>query len=256
MAHIECTCVEGSDSKVTVFTGLKDQRIQYEADLENMIQVGPLFYSRQPGSPFYVPPQKRDLIRRYIRFLTPANIQKYLVEFVHRHNPCSLRRVYYLCTNFCHKYPDLTTYQIWRRDMMTGESVKMTIVLWEEYNRHLKVEPRLINDCFQRRKRRSNQMQQMHSLQDIVLCQVGPREFVATAAVQIVFLQMIDSIQLLDHIVPWLPSLIEDHQKTTKQRNAEAEQCKAENRPCRRRALNPIKLIRGAPLQSFSSSSS
>ena len=131
--------------------------------------------------------------------------------------------------------------------MMTGQTWEKTVVLWEEYTRHLKAEPRNINDCFQRRKKSA----QSNSPIGYVLCQVGPREYVTTAAVQIVFLQMIDSIQLLDHIPKWLPQISQDQRETSTRRNAEVEQCRAQNKVYRRRALNPVKRRRDAPCQVF-----
>lgn len=245
------TCETVGESRVIVTAGSKKKPIYYEADLTTMEQLGPVYYSKNPQSPFYVPPQKRAMLRRYIRFLTPENIQKYIVDFVRDLKPCSLRRVYYTCTNYCRKFPERTTYSIWRTDLMTGTPVKVTVVLWEEYVRHLKAEPRLINDCFQRRTKNSTNAPS--KLQDIVLCKIGPGLYRATASVQIVFLHMIDSIQLLDQIPRWLPLIDADHRATTARRIAERAECEARNQPYRRRALNPVKLVSGnAPLNSFS----
>jgi len=238
------------DQVVTVQTGPKESPVFYKTDLNQLQHLGPLYYSKHPQSPFYVSPQKRELLRRYISFLTPTNIKKYLVDFVRDHKPCSLRRVYYLCTNFCRKYPKLTTYQITRRDIMTGDPIVVTIVLWEEYDRHLRDEPRYINDCFQRRKRRSSDQTTKHK--DIVLCRVGPNEFVTTASIQIVFLHMIHSVQLLDQVPRWLDLLVEDHRSSIIKRNTEVAECAKKGTPYRRRALNPGRPARGAPVQSYS----
>lgn len=253
---VTCESVQGSE--VIVRTGPKKTPIFYKADLKQFEQLGDLFYSKSPQSPFYVSPQKRLLLRQYISFLTPANIKRYLVDFVQNHIPCSVRRVYYICTNFCRKFPDLTTYKIQRRDMVTGELIETTIVLWEEYMRNLKAVPRDLNDCFQRRKRRpssSSDNPQFEPPKDIVLCRVGPNQFVPTASVQIVFLQGIHQIQLLDQIPRWLPMAIEDQRMTIRRRNEEVARCVKEGKVYRRRALNPVKLSHGAPVQSFTASS-
>lgn len=254
MSSVSCERVQGSI--VTVRAGSKKNPVFYTVDLTNLEQLGPLYYSKNPRSPCYVTPQKRELLKRYVGFLTPENIQKYLVNFVKKGAPCTPRRVYYICTNFCRKYPELTTYQIQRRDFMTGELGTVTIVLWEEYPRRLHVEPRYINDFFQRRKRRAVDVGGLHNIEketpsDIVLCRVGPSEFMTTASVQIVFLNMIHSIGLLDQVPKWLPLVIEDQYKSLEKRNGEVAKCKKEGKVYRRRALNPVKLARGAPLQSY-----
>jgi hypothetical protein len=255
MSSVRCEQVKGSI--VTVRAGSKKNPVFYNVDLTNLEQLGPLYFSKNPKSPCYVTPQKRELLKRYIGFLTPEHIQKYLVNFVKKGVPCTPRRVYYICTNFCRKYPELTTYQIQRRDFMTGELGTITIVLWEEYPRRLHVEPRYVNDFFQRRKRRVTDMANSSASapdempSDIVLCRVGPSEFVTTASVQIVFLNMIHSIRLLDQVPKWLPLVVEDQYASLVKRNEEVAKCKEEGRVYRRRALNPVKLARGGPLQSF-----
>jgi len=137
-----------------------------------------------------------------------------------------------------------------RTDIITGQPIEVTIVLWEEYMRHLKVEPRVINDCFQRRKRRSGETRAPKP-EDIVLCRIGPGEYVVTASVQIVFLHMIDSIQVMDQMPRWLPLIVKDQHATNVRRSQEVAQCHATNQPYRRRALNPVKLCTGTAIQSF-----
>jgi len=254
MSRISCEKVEGN--LVTVRAGSEKNPMQFQIDTSNLVQLGPLYYSKNPQSPCYVSPQKRELLKRYLGFLTPENIQKYLVNFVKKGIPCTPRRVYYICTNYCRKYPERTTYQIHRRDFMTGQLVTTTIVLWEEYSRNLHVEPRYANDFFQRRKRRASDMAPNTNTSgqlptDIVLCRIGPSEFVTTASNQIVFLHMIHSIRLLEQIPKWIDHAIQDQYESLMKRDEEVARCKREGRVYRRRALNPVKLEYGAPLQSY-----
>lgn len=247
MNSIICDHVHGDH--VTLRAGSKKNPHFFQIDVSKLCNLGNVvYYSDKPKEPCYVPPKKRELLRRYLSFLTPENIKKYLVNFVKRGIPCTPRRIYYICTNFCRKYPRLTTYQIERQDAISGNVAPMTIVLWKAYTEHLHVEPRDVNDFFQRRKRCADG-QIIPS--DVVLCRVSPTEFVVTAPNQIVFLNMIHTIRLLDQVPRWLKQAVAEQYADLERRNAEVERCKKEGRVYRRRALNPVKLIRDAPMQSF-----
>ena len=127
------------------------------------------------------------------------------------------------------------------KDVMTGEQVRTTICLANFYPRHLKAFPRAINDFFQRRRKRKADDSTQFEMNDIILCQVGPGHFVVTAAVQIPFLQMVHSIQLLEQMVLWLPDIIKDQKESNKKRQKERQECKAQNKVYKRHALNQIK---------------
>jgi hypothetical protein len=247
MNSISCDHVHGD--QITIRAGSKKNPHFFQIDVTTLCNLGPVYFSNRPKHPCYVDPKKRELLRRYLPFLTPENIRKYLVEFVKKGNPCTPRRIYYICTNFCRKHPEMTTYQIQRRDAMSGEMILTTIVLWDEYTQHLHVEPRCVNDFFQRRKRQANDKECLPS--DVVLCRVSPTEFVVTSPNQIVFLNMIHTIRLLDQVPRWLDLAIAEQYKDLERRNKEVAKCKKEGRVYRRRALNPVKLVRGAPLQSY-----
>lgn len=235
---------------VTVHAGkIKDKEITYSADLHTLQKAGPLYFSSNPKSIFYTSPQKRTLLQQYAPFLTPANIQKYLIDFVQNKKPCSPRRVYYCLTNFCKKYPELTTYPIVRKDLKSGQIIHETIVLWDEYRYQSRSKPREYLDCFKRRKRNIHNLDKSW---DIVICQVSPTYFIATAPVQIVFLEMIHSIQLLQQIPRFLDRLIQDQRTTEKQQQLLRDQCRKEKKPYVRRALNPIHRSVAFPVQSFS----
>lgn len=238
---------ESSSNIVTVHTSKHSEPGKtFQVDLSKLCQIGPLYYSCSPQSQFYTSPQKRTLLEQIARFLTPENIQKYLIDFILHKKPCSPRRLYYCLTNFCKKYPDLTTYKVTQKDLQSGREFEETIVLWDEYRIQSRTKPRDLLDFFKRRRKRTS-----NQYWDVIICQVSPGYYIATAPVQIVCLEMIHSIQLLDQIPCFLKELIQDHRETEKRQKQIRELCKKRKQPYVRRALNPTCKPMSFPLQSF-----
>lgn len=241
---------------VPIMVGSRHNAKVFLADLSQLVHMhDAMFFSMDPRSPFYMSPQKRHLMKRHGAFLNRQNVKKYLVDFVTNHKPCSVRRVYYTVTNFSKKFPHLTTYTIPCVDAVTNETTKRTVVVWQSYGHHLWGNPRRLSDIFKRRKRARSSTEQKPRMSDVIACpywtDAGELKWVATAPVQVVFLDMIHSIRLLDHIVPWLPLIIKDQRATEARRNADVAQCLRKHTQYRRKTLNPVKPPVPTPVMTF-----
>ena len=82
-----------------------DQKLPWRWGLNQLVRLqnldhdstGTAFFSTKPTSPFYVNPQKREILKQCQPFLTQENIQKYMVNFCNDTFPVCAKCT---CTNY------------------------------------------------------------------------------------------------------------------------------------------------------------
>lgn len=156
-----------------------------------------VYFSLVPGEVNYITAEQHALLLDVVHFLTPANVQKYLVNFYQNKDPCCGRTLYIYLTTVLND-PKLAHLAHYRHQG------RMVHVL-EVYKAAMSSERRRNNDVFGRSV--------------MVQVRLGDR-WVAVKLCQIMLCFMVDRLHLFDHIGDFMDDIREaiqqSEQKTTK----------------------------------------
>ncbi len=152
-------------------------------------------YSRNPKDDHYLSITRYAFLDSIKDFLTPPNIQKYLIDFCQHKKPCCGRTIYHYLTRIITK-PEYLQYA---RHIINGQ----TIDILEIYKNALGSDRRRNNDVFGRTE---------------CIYVKGPDGWFLINSCKIIFCYMIHKMQLFQHIQNYLPEIeklikIEDQKK-------------------------------------------
>ena len=158
-----------------------------------------MYFSFNPLDVNYITPEQHALLLEVVDFLTPANVQKYFVDFYMKKIPCCGRTLYVYLTKILND-PALAHLAHYRHK---GK----TIHVLEFYKQAMSSERRRNNDVFGRSV--------------LVQVRLSKSEWVPVKVCQIMLCYMIDRMHLFEHIKPFLGTIakVMEHTEQTKLSN-------------------------------------